>query len=99
MAGPPVEKVKARGPPSARPESAWSPARRVNVQRSPAGRSRGKSYTQMPVSTQRPAPDSAQTTSKGSVSRGSPRGTMGTEKWAWACRTCFTVPWGEKALT
>jgi hypothetical protein len=53
----------------------------------------------MLVSTQRPAPDSAQATSKGSVSRGSPRGTMGAEKWAWAWRTCFTVPWGEKALT
>src|SRR5260370_22888710 len=71
----------------------------VKPQRTPAGRSRSKSYTQFLVSAQRPLPFSAQSTSNGSSSRGSPKGTIACAKRALTWRTPLTSPCGEKNST
>jgi hypothetical protein len=71
----------------------------VNEQRTPAGRSRAKSYTQLRGSAQRPVPFSAQSIVNGSTSRGSPKGTIGFAKRAVTWRTPFTSPRGLKNST
>ena len=71
----------------------------MNVQRTPAGRSRAKSYTQLRGSAQRPVPFSAQSIVNGSTSRGSPNGTIGFAKRAVTWRTPLTSPRGLKNST
>ncbi len=99
IAGPPVEKSKRWPAGSAAPARSCSPALSVKLQRTPAGRSRAKSYTQFFESAQRPAPFSAQSIVNGSTSRGSPNGTIGCANRAVTCRTPFTSPCGLKCST
>jgi hypothetical protein len=80
-AGPPVVKANSAGA-TALPARSFVSAFSVKRQRTPAGRSRSKSNTQLRASAQRPLPFSAQSISKGSTSRGSPNGTMGVTKRA-----------------
>src|ERR1700693_2825154 len=98
-AGPPVLKVNRCPLSSVWPSSAVIPDLSVKAQRTPAGRSRSKSYTQFLVSAQRPLPFSAQSTSNGSSSRGSPKGTIACTKRALTWRTPLTSPCGEKNST
>ncbi len=82
------------------PASDFNPARSLKVHRRPAGRSCSKSYDQLRLSIHRPAPFAGQSITNGAVvSRGSPSGTIGSEKRAVTCLTCFTVPRGEKCTT
>ena len=71
----------------------------VKLQRTPAGKSRSKSNTQFFWSAQRAVPFSGQSMSNGSGRRGSPNGTMTSEKRAATCRTPLTSPCGEKKST
>jgi hypothetical protein len=72
----------------------------LKVHRKPAGKSFSKSNDQLRLSIHRAAPRAPQSTSNGdAVSRGSPSGTIGSEKRAVTWRTCFTVPCGEKRTT
>src|SRR6202142_2566265 len=98
IAGPPVEKENVRRM-TEFPESAFKSGRIEKEHCKPAGRSLSKSYTQFLLSAQRPFPLSGQTISKGSTIRGSPKGTIGSEKRAVTCLTPLTVPCGEKRLT
>ena len=63
MAGPPLSNWKARSLMAGAPSRLRSPARSLNVQRTPAGRSASKSYTQLRSSAQRPCPFAAQSIS------------------------------------
>src|SRR6202011_5614384 len=99
IAGPPVVKGKRCPLSSVLPSSAGMLDLSVKPQRTPAGRSRSKSYTQFLVSAQRPLPFSAQSTSNGSSSRGSPKGTIAGAKRALTWRTPLTSPCGEKNST
>ena len=99
IAGPPVLNSKRCPPTSAEASSAVRPAFRVKLQRTPAGRSRSKSYTQFFMSAQRPLPFSMQSIANGSTSRGSPKGTIGRANRAVTWRTALTSPCGEKNST
>ena len=99
IAGPPVENSKRCPPATAAPSTSVSPAFTVKLQRTPAGRSRAKSYTQLRGSAQRPVPFSAQSIVNGSTSRGSPNGTIGFAKRAVTWRTPLTSPRGLKNST
>ena len=93
MAGPPVEKAKARWPPTSLPLNVFSPAFILNLHFTPAGRSLAKSNTQFLPSAQRAVPFSGQTMSNGSTRpRGSPKGTMGSENLALTWRMPLTLP-------
>src|SRR6266404_9774815 len=100
IAGPPVSKLNACRSVKALPASVFRPARILNVHRLPAGKSLSKSNDQLRLSIHRAVPCAPQSTSNGdAVSRGSPSGTIGSENRAVTCRTCFTVPCGEKRTT
>src|SRR3984893_18562083 len=99
ITGPPVVNAKRCPLSSALPSSAVMPDLSVKPQRTPAGRARSKSYTQFLASAQRPLPFSAQSTSNGSSSRGSPKGTIACAKRALTWRTLLTSPCGEKNST
>src|SRR5712691_10689646 len=96
MAGPPVEKEKARCPLTSLPLNVFSPAFTLNSHFTPAGRSRAKSKIQFLLSAHRAVPLSGHLTSNGSTSpQGSPSGTKGSEKRTLTWRTPLTLPWGE----
>ena len=102
IAGPPVEKLEARlAARAARRRGCAGPAAAVKAQRTPAGRSRSKSYAQVRLSTQRAVPCSGQSTVKGgATSRRSPNGTIGAEKRAVTWRTGPSPsPCGENCST
>src|SRR5713101_4272808 len=98
-AGPPVENANSGRPPIGVPSSAVSPGRTRNAQRTPAGRSRAKSYAHSRLSIQRALPASGQAISNTSVAgRGSPSGTIGAENRAVTWRTPLTTPCGLKLV-
>ncbi len=99
IAGPPVENSKRCSGSTGFPAASASPAFSANVQRTPAGRSRAKSYAQFFVSTQRPVPVSAQSIANGSTPRGSPNTTIACAKRAVTWRTPLTSPCGLKVST
>src|SRR5512146_3156125 len=96
-AGPPVSKTNGGWLATAAPLSVLSPATRLKVHRTPAGRSRSKSYDHCRLSIHLGTPYSGQSIRKGDCwTRGLPSGTIGCEKRATTWRTFFIVPCGEK---
>ena len=99
IVGPPVENSKACPPSTLPPANETRSAFKRKPQRTPAGRSRPKSYTQFFWSAQRAVPGSGHSISKGSGRRGSPKATMGSEKRTATWRTPLTSPCGENTST
>jgi hypothetical protein len=97
--GPPVSNENGPGACTGLPSSARTPARSVNSHRSPAGRSRVKSYAHVKLSSHRAVPSSGQSIANGdSGGRGLPSGTIGRENFAVTWRTFFVVPSGENCV-